>query len=389
LECVCEGSDVSIVENGQTLSFPFGPWISATRTSAGPHWMVKVATPLQCSNGLDDDGDGLTDVLDPDCTGGADNSEYHLSQGDIVAVSYEMPPALYRVDPVDGALTDLIVSGLVTPWGVAMGPAGLIYVSDPGADAIYELDTSDGNLREVASGGALTFPRSILVEPDGNLLVADGGAQEVFRIDPASGIPVGILTDPTCDDILEPRVLEPPVVHAGVAYVTDGWTGDVYAILSDNTCADLSLGFGSEITNPWGLVATASGEVLVVDSTSKEVIEIDLGTGIETPKLPVFWNFNVPRGMTFEADGKLLVADYLNEAIYRLDLKSPFTQVALATGPRFTDVAVVTTSSPPPTQVPALPPFGLALLTCGLSVAAMRRLRSSGQSTGSGSETGS
>lgn len=357
----------------------------ATRTDPAPHWMVKSLWTPQCSNGTDDDADGLIDTADPDCANASDNSEYHLSEGDILAVSYELPPALYRVDPATGTRTYLMGPSLEVPWGVAIGPAGEIYVSDAGLDAILELDPLDGNVRVVSSGGGLDFPRGLVVEADGNLLVADGGAQAVFRIDPVTGVATDITTSCAGDPILEPRVLELGTDPSTIAYVTDGATGQVYEIVTstiDTVCGQVS--GGTSIANSWGIAVEDDGQLLVIDTTTDEIVRLDPEFSTETPLHTVSWNFNVPRGMTFEADGKLLVADYLNKAIYRLDVDTG-TQVALSTGPRFTDVAVVTVSVPPSTSVPVLPSWGLALLTCGLGAAALRRLRGKEPSVGSGS----
>lgn len=144
---------------------------------------VSVSLPFVCGEiegtldvtyaAFDDDADGLTDALDPDCATADDDSEYHLSSGDILAVSYELPAALYRVDPASGARTTLMSIELDTPWGVATGPAGQVFVSDAGSEAILELDPSDGSVRVVSSRGALDFPRGLMDESDGKILVAD------------------------------------------------------------------------------------------------------------------------------------------------------------------------------------------------------------------------
>ncbi len=362
----------------------------ATRTDPAPHWMVKTM-PTQCTNTVDDDADGLIDTVDPDCINAADNSEYHLSSGDILAVSYESPPALYRIDPVTGVLTYLMGHILEKPWGVAIGPTGEIYISDAGLHTIKELDPLDGSTRSASPHSTLDFPRSMVVEPDGNLLVADGGARTVFRIDPDARVATDLTyTGCIVESILEPRVLAFAPSPTSLAYVTDGWTGRVYEVSypTSTTMVCAHRGSGTAITNPWGLVIEDDGQLLVADSTSKEIVRLNLSTypNTETPLHTSSWNFNVPRGMTWEAAGTLLVADYLNEAIYRLDVDTG-TQVALATGRRFTDVAVLPASNPS-VQVPGLPSIGLALLACGLSAAAMRRLRGRGESARSGSEAG-
>ena len=51
---------------------------SAEVARAGAHvlyTLIKPAVAPQCSNGIDDDNDGLTDLADPQCTSGMDNAE--------------------------------------------------------------------------------------------------------------------------------------------------------------------------------------------------------------------------------------------------------------------------------------------------------------------------
>ena len=57
-------------------------------TDAGAQFEISDAgvvfcgnAPCACSNGLDDDGDGLIDGFDPECTGAADNDEASFATG--------------------------------------------------------------------------------------------------------------------------------------------------------------------------------------------------------------------------------------------------------------------------------------------------------------------
>lgn len=361
--CDCDRT-LSIEPNGSSI---LGlPMLSST--PAAGHWMVKPFT--MCMNGVDDDADGLVDTLDPDCTDAADNSEYHLSGGDILAVSYELPPALYRVDPVSGLQTELM--SLDAPWGVAMGSGGEVFVTETGLDSILELDTLDGGVRIVSIDGALSFPRGLMVEADGQLLLADGDAQEVLRIDRVTGSQTGITTGGTCNAILQPRVLEPSPTPGNVAFVTDGTTGHVYEIVLDNVCAQRSNGLA--ITNPWGLLLEDDGQFLVSDGTSQSVVRFNPTLFTETPLYSGTWNFNTPRDMVREADGNVLLADYLGASLYRLDVDTGGIST-LSSGPRYTGVTVVPGLPESSPSVPALPVGGLLALAGVLGATAIQRMR--------------
>ena len=85
-------------------------------------------------------------------------------------------PACYPYDP--GA--DMLLS----PTGVALDPAGNLYISDTGHQRVRRR-APDGTFSTIASDG-LTSPRSIVAAPDGNVYFIDYGARgtRLFRIRP-------------------------------------------------------------------------------------------------------------------------------------------------------------------------------------------------------------
>jgi Mg-chelatase subunit ChlD/sugar lactone lactonase YvrE len=69
--------------------------------------------------------------------------------------------------------------GLGRPWGVAAGTDGLIYVSDQGANRIFQFDAAGNRLntygRPGVGPGELQAPQGLDVWPDGRMAIADSG----------------------------------------------------------------------------------------------------------------------------------------------------------------------------------------------------------------------
>jgi sugar lactone lactonase YvrE len=115
-----------------------------------------------------------------------------------------------RVD-VNGTITTLAGTGtagfggdggpaqnalLKTPSGVAVGPAGEVYVADTGNSRVRRIAT-DGTITTIAGNGdpafggdggpatsaSLNAPRSVAVDPVGRLLIADEGNHRLRRVD--------------------------------------------------------------------------------------------------------------------------------------------------------------------------------------------------------------
>lgn len=110
---------------------------------------------------------------------------------------------LIRVDPLTGNQS-LVASGdqLVDPAGVAVGPAGQLWVADnldpDGSGRIIRVDPSTGGQTTVAEDGLLDLPFGIALERDGNLVVTNRmepgripsvctPAGTVVRVDPETG----------------------------------------------------------------------------------------------------------------------------------------------------------------------------------------------------------
>ena len=110
-----------------------------------------------------------------------------LRPGDIV-VSDIGAKKLVRIDPTTGSQTVITSGGWLTqPFGLAIDPAGQVFVADLGGT---EGAASDGFILKVdpATGAQTLFctnlqdPIDVALDSDQSLLVSDSGARSVYRI---------------------------------------------------------------------------------------------------------------------------------------------------------------------------------------------------------------
>jgi len=107
--------------------------------------------------------------------------------------------AIFRVDSSNGdrfVLSDSESAGsgapLVDPYAVAIGSTGRIFVTEPDAMRVTEIDPDTGKRSTVSSwnigsGFPLQEPMGIGVEANGSLVVADRASKVIFRINPETG----------------------------------------------------------------------------------------------------------------------------------------------------------------------------------------------------------
>jgi sugar lactone lactonase YvrE len=154
---------------------------------------------------------------------------------------------IIRVDPGTGAQTVVASGGLfnVGPIGLALGPAGEIFVSNSGlvlgtlVVQIIRVDPGTGAMTLVSSGsGAFSpEPSGIALDPMGRIIVADAlgaFAGRIIRVDPLTG-------------------------------------------------AQTTLSSGLNLVDPFDVVVDATGQILVADAgPARRIIRVDPATGVQT-----------------------------------------------------------------------------------------------------------
>ncbi len=291
---------------------------------------LAVVPKTQCSDAVDNDGDALSDLADPDCSGPLDRTEFHLQVGDAV-VTVEGPNAslvrdgtLVRVNATTGVQTKLTDDRRFgDPEGVAFDPEGRILVTDTQAKALFRFDPASGRVETVAQGGLLADPRGIDVEPAGEILLADSSSGAILRVGPESGVVAWL-------------ALAPSGKPAGVALeangdllVTDG-SPTPTSLRRIDLPSGAATTLASGLSNAALLERNAAGNVYVAEIGANRVVEKSSVTG-GTLFSSIGAFFDQPTDVAIETNGDLLVTSIRNGRIVRVDTPSG-AQTILASG---------------------------------------------------------
>ncbi|MGH9423912.1 MAG: hypothetical protein ACRD3J_28305, partial [Thermoanaerobaculia bacterium] len=181
------------------------------------------------------------------------------------------------------------VAQFKSPVAVAYdAPRNLIYVADMQSDSIRKI-AADGTVSTFATG--LSGPQGLAVDASGNLYVADSGNNKIRKITTA-----GVMTT---------------IAGAGPAGSTNGSA------------------LQARFQQPNGLALSSTGALYIADQKNHLIRKLEngvvstvAGTGsngaVDGPALSA--KFTEPRGIVFDADGNLLVADSNNDLIRLITL---------------------------------------------------------------------
>ena len=270
------------------------------------------------------------------------------------------------------------------PWGVAMGPDGLIYVTDSRLHQCAAQSPNGGIVRVLASSGSgpgqLRRPQGVAVSPEGEVYVVDGGNRRVQVFD----LQGELLrqwgrrgSDP--GEFSAPRGIA--LDAFGEVYVADGFNDRVQKFSRDG---EFLLAWGSrgrapgQFSTPTGIAVGASQTIYVADTFRDRVQAFDpdgsfvrvvaeapairnpIGLAVDTVdrlyitediehRLVVVegdgtvagtvglegrqeGEFQFPRGVAVDEDGRVYVADSLNHRVqsFRTDLQQTVPSAAAA-----------------------------------------------------------
>ena len=181
------------------------------------------------------------------------------------------------------------VTFIVIPESEESPPSGTTTAED---EEDSEDNEDDSEEDEEESGGPavearLSHPEGVDLDAAGNLFIADAGNRRVRKVDPS-----GTITTIAGDDspAIEDRLVSPydvAVDAAGGLYIADAFNHSIRRV------------------DPSGTITTIAG-------TSEEGYAGDGGQAVEA-------QLAFPEGVAVDADGNLLIADYRNQRIRRVD----------------------------------------------------------------------
>lgn len=246
------------------------------------------------------------------------------------------------------------------PLGVAAGPGGVIYVSDSLSHRVRRIDP-DGTILTVAGTGVggyggdggpgveaqLFYPAGLAVDTAGNLYIADQGNHRIRRLSPDGALarfagtgepgyggsgglaisaklrdPYGLAFD-AAGNLYVAELGNHRVRRIG----TDGIIHDVAGTGESGFSGDGGVATQARLNHPQGVAADAAGNLYIADSDNHRIrrvgadgkISTVAGTGVAgfsgDGAAAVAARLNHPEGITVDADGSLLIADYWNHRI--------------------------------------------------------------------------
>lgn len=214
----------------------------------------------------------------------------------------------------------------VRPTGVAAHD-GVLYVADPGARALWILDSAQNRTVKVTDIGnsALASPVAVAVRPDGAVFVADTLLQTVFLLDRQGRLirvvadrgrerPAGLAYDPATERLY---VVDSAANHIAV-YGRDG------AIIQTWGRGGYEEG---EFNHPTHLAVGPTGTLLVTDPLNFRVQAFDRD-GRFLWKLGHHGDgsgdFAAPKGLAADREGHIFVVDALFDAVQIFDRDGTF-----------------------------------------------------------------
>jgi len=270
-----------------------------------------------------------------------------------------------------------LLPGFNFPDGICINASGHIYVADGGNHRIVRLDGSDGEFLTFAGGDTEGFadgfsqnalfngPTGVAVTPSGDILVADqenhsirkvsaegevstvaGCREEGFRDGPAAEAMFNCPTGVACDK------------HDNI-FVVDGGNHRIRKVSVDGIVSTVAgsgkkgyqdgAGAQARFNHPGGIAADKEGNIYVADYGNHRIRVISAegnvktlaGSGKQgsTDGAALAAEFSFPQGLAVDPlSGDVLVADYGNESIRMVSLKTGLVSTVAGTDePGFDD----------------------------------------------------
>ena len=233
---------------------------------------------------------------------------------DLIVTQGTLGVAHYTDDGVSlGTLIAPGTGGLSDARGVAVSPAGDLYISDFANNDILKFNAAGVFQSIFASGPNVDVPLGLTFGTAGDLFVASAGAvSNIARVDQNTGL----VTNPsfTSGNVL---------VLGGPQYLTSGPSLAVTDIAGHLFRFDNATGVsisGGAFDNPVGVAFDAAGDLFVAQRISNNVVKFPAGGGAPSIVIPMGAFSGQPADIAFGPDGLLYLA--ATNAIYRFDVSS-------------------------------------------------------------------
>jgi DNA-binding beta-propeller fold protein YncE len=222
-------------------------------------------------------------------------------------------------------------NGLDTPRGLAFGPDGNFYVASEGSDSVLRYDGTTGAFIDTfipPSAGNLHQPEKLIFRDDGFLYVCTFGndgvdGNSVLRYDAMTGDFDRAFVAPGDGGLVlaEDMVFGPD----GLLYVSSPGINEVLRF--DGVTGAFVDSFAQNLgsSSPRGITFDANGNLLVGTPSGGDYLRNSVlqfapdGTFLDYFVIPGDGGLNFPRGMGFGPDGNFYVVSYLTNQVLKYD----------------------------------------------------------------------
>ncbi|HSY35669.1 MAG TPA: hypothetical protein VK814_07970 [Acidobacteriaceae bacterium] len=227
------------------------------------------------------------------------------------------------------------------PFGIAIDSANNLYIADRGNNVIRKVTASTGIITTIAGNGSAAFsgdgglaalaslygPENIAIDASGNLFVADFENSRIREISASSGIITTVAGGgkSTAEGVAATSATISPdcvaIDNSGNLYLCNRDIEGIQKVALSTGLLSLVAGNGTygetgnggpataaELSTPFGIALSSTGDMYVADYASGSVRRIDLSTGtIDSVASPP--TFQSPTALALNAAGNLYVAD--------------------------------------------------------------------------------
>ena len=203
---------------------------------------------------------------------------------------------------------------LVKPYGVAVSPAGVVYVTDTAARRVFAFDPEAKAVSFLGESGPgkLTKPTGIAVDDAGRVFIADATLNRVFGYGPDGAMVLAIGHD---GDLKGPSGLAVDRANK-ILYVADSTLHQIFCYSTTNGARLRTIGKRGaepgEFNFPTNVFVDSHGQLYVSDTLNFRIQVFDasgqfvraFGVQGDGPG-----TFNRPKGIAVDSEGHIYVAD--------------------------------------------------------------------------------
>jgi len=192
-----------------------------------------------------------------------------------------------------------LISGLQNPAQIAVDGKGNVYVADTGNNRIAMTSPAGGAITALGTG--LTAPVGVAVDALGNVYATSTGANTLVKIAAGGGQTAIALTG-----AVTPIPTRLALDAAGDLFVVDSANKAILELATNAQQVTLTLTNGTSGVTPMGVAVDAAGDLYVTDTQTPQLLEFLAGN---TAGTQLVGGLTTPVDVAIDANGSLYVAD--------------------------------------------------------------------------------